>query len=65
LVDQRTQPYFNVTVTVERAALKDFTEVRLMPGLPVDIAIATGTRTTLDYFLAPVLDVMEKGMRER
>ena len=66
LVDQRTgQPYFNVTVTVERAALKDFTEVRLMPGLPVDVAIATGTRTTLDYFLAPVLDVMEKGMRER
>jgi HlyD family type I secretion membrane fusion protein len=66
LVDQRTgQPYFNVTVTVERAALKDFTEVRLMPGLPVDVAIATGTRTTLDYFLAPILDVMEKGMRER
>jgi len=32
---------------------------------PVDVAIATGTRTTLDYFLAPVLDVMEKGMRER
>lgn len=66
LVDQRTgQPYFNVTVTVERAALKDFKEVHLMPGLPVDVAIATGTRTTLDYFLAPVLDVMEKGMRER
>jgi HlyD family type I secretion membrane fusion protein len=66
LVDQRTgQPYFNVVVTVERSVLKDYTDVRLMPGLPVDVAIATGTRTMLDYFLAPVLDVMEKGMRER
>ena len=66
LVDQRTgQPYFNVVVTVERKVLKDYTDVRLIPGLPVDVAIATGTRTMLDYFLAPVLDVIEKGMRER
>jgi len=66
LVDQRTgQPYFNVTVTVDRDALKDYSAVRLVPGLPADVAIATGTRTLMDYFLAPVLDVIEKGMRER
>jgi HlyD family type I secretion membrane fusion protein len=66
LVDQRTgQPYFNVTITVDRDALKDYTAVRLIPGLPADVAIATGTRTMMDYFLAPVLDVIQKGMRER
>jgi multidrug efflux pump subunit AcrA (membrane-fusion protein) len=66
LVDQRTgQPYFSVVITVDRNVLKDYTDVRLMPGLPVDVAIATGTRTIMDYFLAPVLDVIEKGMRER
>ncbi|HEX3484426.1 MAG TPA: HlyD family type I secretion periplasmic adaptor subunit [Micropepsaceae bacterium] len=66
LTDQRTgQPYFNVTVTVDRDALKDFSAVRLVPGLPADVAIATGTRTMMDYFLAPVLDVIEKGMREK
>jgi HlyD family secretion protein len=66
LVDQRTgQPYFNVTITVDREALKDYTAVRLIPGLPADVAIATGTRTMMDYFLAPVLDVIQKGMRER
>src|SRR6185437_2616625 len=66
LVDQRTgQPYFNVTITVDRAALKDYTAVRLIPGLPADVAIATGTRTMMDYFLAPVMDVIQKGMRER
>jgi len=66
LVDQRTgQPYFNVVVTVDRKELQDYKDVKLMPGLPVDVAIATGTRTLMEYFLAPVLDVIEKGMRER
>jgi HlyD family type I secretion membrane fusion protein len=66
LVDQRTgQPYFNVTVTVDSESLKDYSAVRLVPGLPADVAIATGTRTMMDYFLAPVLDVIEKGMREK
>jgi hypothetical protein len=32
---------------------------------PVDVAALTGMRTMLDYFLAPVFDVMEKSMRER
>jgi HlyD family type I secretion membrane fusion protein len=66
LVDPRTgQAYFNVTVTVDSKLLKDYTAVRLVPGLPADVAIATGTRTPMDYFLAPVMDVIDKGMRER
>jgi len=66
LVDQRTgQPYFNVIVSVDRKELQDYKDVKLMPGLPVDVAIATGTRTLMEYFLAPVLDVIEKGMREQ
>jgi HlyD family type I secretion membrane fusion protein len=66
LVDQRTgQPYFNVVVTVDRKELEDYKDVKLMPGLPCDVAIATGTRTMMEYFLSPVLDVIEKGMREK
>jgi HlyD family type I secretion membrane fusion protein len=66
LIDQHTgQPYFNVIVTVDRNAIKDYAALRLVPGFPADIAIATGTRTLMDYFLAPILDVIEKGMRER
>jgi hypothetical protein len=66
LTDQRTgQPYFNVIVTVDRKQLEDYKEVKLMPGLPCDVAIATGTRTLMEYFLSPILDVIDKGMRER
>ncbi len=66
LTDQRTgQPYFNVLVTVNSDALKDYSAVRLIPGLPADVAIATGTRTMMDYFLSPVMDVIQNGMREK
>ena len=66
LIDQRTgQPYFNVMIIVDRDAFKAYTAMRLMPGLPADVAIATGTRTLMEYFLAPILDVIERGMRER
>jgi HlyD family secretion protein len=52
-------------VTVDRGALKNYAGARIMPGLPVDVAISTGSRTALDYFLEPVTDVFRRGMRER
>jgi len=66
LIDPRTgQAYFAAEVTVDRGALKNYAGARIMPGLPVDVAISTGSRTALDYFLEPVTDVFRRGMRER
>jgi HlyD family type I secretion membrane fusion protein len=66
MTDQRTgQPYFNVEVTVARDALKDYPETRLIPGMPVDVEIGTGTRTMLQYLVEPVTDVLRHGMREK
>jgi len=36
-----------------------------VPGLPVEVALDTGARTALDYFLEPISDVFRKGMREK
>jgi HlyD family secretion protein/epimerase transport system membrane fusion protein len=66
LTDQRTgQAYFNITVAVDRTQLKDYPNARLIPGLPVEVALDTGSRTALEYFVEPVTDVLRKGMRER
>jgi HlyD family type I secretion membrane fusion protein len=66
LIDPRTgQAYFAAEVTVDRGALKNYEGARIMPGLPVDVAISTGSRTALEYFLEPVTDVFRRGMRER
>ncbi|HWU25921.1 MAG TPA: HlyD family type I secretion periplasmic adaptor subunit [Rhizomicrobium sp.] len=65
-VDQRTgQAYFAVAVTVDRSALKGYPNAKLIPGLPVDVALDTGSRTAAQYFLAPITDTFWKGMREK
>jgi hypothetical protein len=33
--------------------------------MPVEVAIETGERTALDYFLAPIEATFRKGMREK
>ena len=66
LTDQRTgQAYFNVIVTVDRDQLKDYPNAKLMAGLPVEVALDTGSRTALEYFMEPITDVFRKGMREK
>jgi multidrug efflux pump subunit AcrA (membrane-fusion protein) len=59
------QAYFNVELTVDRTPLKDYPDARLIPGAPVEVAIDTGTRTALDYFVEPLTDVFRRGMREK
>lgn len=66
LVDQQSgTAYFNARVAVDRRALDEYPEVRLMPGMPVEVAIETGERTMLDYFFAPIEATFRRGMREK
>ncbi len=66
ITDPRTgQAYFNVELTVDRTPLKDYPDARLIPGMPVEVAMDTGARTALDYFVEPISDVFRRGMREK
>lgn len=65
-VDQHSgQAYFTVNVSVDASALKGYPDVKLVPGLPVDVALDTGSRTALDYMLEPITDVLRHGMKEK
>ncbi len=64
--DERTgQAYFVADVSVDRRVLRDLPEAHLVPGEPVEVAIQTGTRTALGYFIEPISDVIRTGMKER
>ena len=66
IMDARTgQPYFLVRIGVDRAMLRDYPDARIIPGMPVQIELQTGSHTALDYLIEPVRDVMHKGMREK
>jgi HlyD family secretion protein len=65
-VDQHTgQAYFTVNVSVDASALKKYPDVKLVPGLPVEVALDTGSHTAFDYFLEPITDVLRYGMKEK
>jgi HlyD family type I secretion membrane fusion protein len=66
LVDQHSnQAYFSVMIAVDKSQLKDYPDVKLIPGMPVDASLDTGSRTALEYFLEPITSVFRRGMRER
>lgn len=43
---------------------KSARKVTLYPGMPAEVYIVTGERTTLDYLLKPIKDQMQRGMLE-
>ena len=65
-VDQHSgQAYFTVLVSVDASPLKNYPGVKLVPGLPVDVAMDTGSHTAFDYFMEPITDVLRHGMKEK
>ena len=65
LLDEKGQPYFAVTVSVDSKLLKDYPDLRLIPGLPVEVGINTGPRTELSYLAEPITAAFRHGMREQ
>jgi hypothetical protein len=51
-------------VTVAVAELERMETVDLYPGMPAEVMIRTGRRTTLDYLLAPITQSLKRAFRE-
>ena len=65
ITEQETgKAYFTARVEIaeeERGKLEGLT---LLPGMPADVMIQTGSRTPLDYLTKPITDSMRKAWRE-
>lgn len=65
LMDEQTQEsYYIVRVTISEAELARITDDEVVPGMPVEILIEAGSRTALEYFMDPIMDVLRRGMNE-
>jgi HlyD family secretion protein/epimerase transport system membrane fusion protein len=63
--DERTgAAYYTATVEVSADELARAPHVKLYPGMPVEIAIHTGSRTLLAYLMQPITDSMSRSFRE-
>ena len=56
--------YFKVDISFEEKELERLNGQELLPGMPADVFINTGTHTVLNYLLKPAQDSMSLAMRE-
>jgi HlyD family secretion protein len=57
--------YFLVRATLPEEEVKRLGDLRLMPGMPVEVFIETQMRTPLDYLLKPLSEQIARTFRER
>jgi HlyD family type I secretion membrane fusion protein len=63
--DKTGVSYYTTRVDVDRAQLAALPNVRLYPGMPVEVMILGTNRTVADYLLAPITRTFARAMRER
>jgi HlyD family secretion protein len=64
--EQATErPFYLIRVTLDPEAAKDLDGLRLVPGMPAEVFVATDSRTPLQYLLKPLHEQMARTFRER
>lgn len=58
------QSYYLIRAEMGDKKLKSFQNIRLLPGMPVEVFLSTSERTMLSYLMKPFFDQMERAFRE-
>lgn len=65
IVDQNTGvSYYLARLEFDRDTLPESLRNRLVPGMPAEIYVQTGSRSVLSYFVKPLTDQLERTFRE-
>jgi HlyD family type I secretion membrane fusion protein len=66
IVDERTgEAYYLARVEVPPHELNRLNaDIKLIPGMPADVMIATGERTFFDYLVSPIIESFDRSFRE-
>ncbi len=64
-IDPKTgQNYYVVRVEMDEKGRRIVEDLKLVPGMPVEVFMSTGDRTALSYLLKPFTDQMNRTFRE-
>jgi HlyD family secretion protein len=63
--DKTSPAYFVVRIGISPDELKRLGDVRLLPGMPVEVFIPTSKRTLLSYLMKPLADQIHRTFREK
>jgi epimerase transport system membrane fusion protein len=57
-------PYYLARIQVTPEGMEDLGDLALVPGMPAEVFINTGSRTFLQYLLKPITNAMARSFRE-
>jgi membrane fusion protein, protease secretion system len=64
-IDEHTgQPYYKVVTKVTPEGIKLLSNLKVRPGMPVELFVKTGERTMMNYLMRPILDHLKLSMSE-
>jgi HlyD family secretion protein len=64
--DQQTHAsYFTVRITLSEDELRRLGGLQLVPGMPAEVFMQTGSRTMMSYLLKPITDQLHRAFIER
>jgi HlyD family secretion protein len=64
--DQQTNsPYFTVRVSLSEDERRRLAGLQLVPGMPAEVFMQTGSRTMMSYLLKPITDQLQRAFVER
>jgi epimerase transport system membrane fusion protein len=65
IIDQvNGQPYYLARIEVDSESLSTLGELQLLPGMPAEVFIATGSRTLLEYMFKPLSNTIARSFIE-
>ena len=59
------QPYYTARVDLDERQIARLHGVKLIPGMPAEIHLQTGSRSALSYMLRPLTDQFGRAFREQ
>ncbi|MGZ5835787.1 MAG: HlyD family type I secretion periplasmic adaptor subunit [Xanthobacteraceae bacterium] len=62
---QTNAPYFTVRVALSDDERRQLAGLQLVPGMPAEVFMQTGSRTMMSYLLKPIIDQMQRAFVER
>ncbi len=62
---QSGSAYYDVKVSLPAEEVRRLGHLKLVPGMPAEIFLETGSRTMLSYLFKPMTDQLSRMFRER
>jgi len=65
ILDEKTgNPYYKIQASVDAKGMRLLGDLKIHPGMPVELFVKTGERSMMSYLLKPILDRSHSALRE-